>query len=331
MLSAAQLRREQMKQERERERIRDMDAIEQAIKEESGALVSQKRLEELFNGVASKYEGHMESFKFEFLQSYVRPKERRDLPRILYVHKSFIHRDRVFPLFQARLQETADALRAHYIKEMGFQLKTNNRERRTVFYSRSNFEADVGRLLPQFDPLLTDLLNKPTIVAEAGVHTAKQKKLAQSVDDLKSLMQRYFEPGTMKFKDMLFLFQLNMLEIFDHAFPRLSLVRQIVMRISGRYRGYREQYLEESRRMFSGSAGNRPHAGPRSAAARPKETGTRRGAGHGNAGHANAGHGKPSRPAGDAAKRKTPKKPRYYSEKDRDQAWEEFKNNLGKG
>jgi hypothetical protein len=327
VLLAARLRHEKERQDEESERRADMEAISEAIRNEEGGLVSQERLDELFQGVADKHEGRLETFKFEFLQEYVRPKERRDLPRILYLNKTFIHRDHVFPIFRRRVEQLSERLRSYYVQEMVHQLKTNNRDRDMRFYSKGNFEADVRRRIPELDPLVSNFLSKPSVVAEAAVLWAKQQKAAKNVDDLKRLMYPYFEPGSMKFRDLCQLFQLNMLEVFDYAFPRLSLFRQIIMRITGRYRGYREQYLAESRKLFDPTAeapeerGAKEQRVPR----RGRKTGTAR---PGEAKRSSAAPSASGRKGEKSSQTEQSRRSRYYTDRDREKAWEEFKNNL---
>jgi hypothetical protein len=56
------------------------------------------------------------------------------------------------------------------------------------------------------------------------------------------MLENYFEPGKLKYKPLEVLFNLDVLDIFQYAFLKIPLWKQLFIRVMGRYESYRKTF-----------------------------------------------------------------------------------------
>jgi len=228
------------------EMFNELKTLVHVIAREEGYFVDQKSL----NKKMDKSVNRWPEFKDKFYENFVKTKKKTQLPHIVYIGKKYIHRDNIYTYFVSNLAQFSVDLLDEYKKLMESLLRTNNKGNITVFYSNENFRNSIREKVNDWDPMMTALLDRPAIVSEAVIHVAKKKMKVNDVSRIKNMLENYFESGKLKFKPLEVLFDLNMLEIFQYAFLRIPLWKQLVIRILGRYDSYRKTFTGMSRPLM---------------------------------------------------------------------------------
>ncbi len=228
--------------EKEREENREkQEAIEEIcmeiLKKEDFLFTPEDLLD-----ILSPYEEKWAGFKDLFYETVVKVNQKIGLPVILYLGDKYLHRDHVYPFFRAELASQASELRQYYIELMEKMLRTRNKDKITIFYTRDSFKDDVMDRVRENAPILAEFLEKPRIVSEGIVHYFKNLKKVRDVNKIKDFMNNFFDDGMIRFKDPDFLMNLYLLEIFHEAYKYLGWWRRFLLRISGKYESFNSQF-----------------------------------------------------------------------------------------
>jgi hypothetical protein len=215
----------------------------------------------------------------------------------------------------------------------------------------NTFENDIEDQVKARDRLLAALLAKPSTVAEAFIQAGRKNIQLDDVNAMKSLLVGFFYPETLQFKELQTIFNLNIREIYQHAFLNFGIIRQLILRITGRHESFRKKFTDQSqsiyRRMVNEAAlpGNyQRHISDASSGNRSRKSSRSRRLSEGGSGAVSSGGrlssgrstGRTSR-AGSATKTndkvgaaQTEQIKRPYSRQERDDAWKEFRKSLKK-
>ena len=101
------------------------------------------------------------------------------------------------------------------------------------------------------DPLMHELLQRPNLVAEAIILSSKKHKDPKSTEELKGSLAPFFFADRIRFRDLPVLYGLNILDIFRIAFMKLSIFRQIIMKVSGKYESHQKKFDDFMESSFS--------------------------------------------------------------------------------
>jgi len=173
-----------------------------------------------------------------FIAHYMRNTGRTGIPAVVSIGEDYVFRDHLYPLFKARHQVASTELREFYLNMIEHILKTNNRDRITAFTGLNAFRDDVKiRLAAEF-PVLNEMLTRPRMISEGTIHYASKVLKIADMDRVKSILERYFVSGSIRFKSPEQLFDLPPRLMFENAFRRLSWFRRFVLRMFGRYDSY---------------------------------------------------------------------------------------------
>lgn len=236
----------EMEQKRadELELFDEMKTLAHEISKEENYFVDQKDLNSKMEQSVQRWP----DFKEKFYENFVKAKKKTQLPQVVYIGKKYIHRDNIYTYFVQSLAQYSVDLVEFYQKLMESLIRTNNKNNVSVFFSTGNFRSSIREKIEEYDPMMLALLDRPAIVSEAVIHTAKKKMKINDVSRIKNLLENYFEPGRLKFKSLESLFNLNILDIFQYAFLKMPIWKQLFIRILGRYDSYRKQFTGMSRR-----------------------------------------------------------------------------------
>ena len=263
------------------------------------------------------------AFASRLSQEFMRPRPRRKLPHILYIHGVYVHASCVARLFEQSRARMSAHLSREYTELMEAFLRGRAPGIAEIFGSRDMLNEDIERRVNRQLPLFGELLARPQIVAEAIIHDAKQRRELISTEELKVLLAEFFNIESSELKPLCELFGLSIVAIYDEAFARTSVLRQILLRLSGRHESLRATYT----RRF----GARPRAMSRSAA---EEALTGRAAADGGGLHdppgvrAGGRSGPADQPETPRAQRhvpaRRPVRPKAKSRNEIEQIWREF-------
>ena len=232
--------------ETEEEREREENKEKQLIIEEVCLEILKKENflttpEELLD-LLTPYEKKWPGFKDLFYETVVKVHQKIGLPVILYIADKYLHRDHIYPYFRAELSIQSKELKFYYVDLMERMLRTKNKDRVTVFYTRDSFKDDVMEQIKKNSPILFEFLNKPKIVSEGIVHYFKDLKKVRDINKIKDFMNNFFDDGMIRFKDADYLLNLYLLDIFNESYRYLSWWKRFILRISGKYESFVSQY-----------------------------------------------------------------------------------------
>ncbi|MDR1625585.1 MAG: hypothetical protein LBT33_03515 [Spirochaetia bacterium] len=238
---------EEVKRKRnaEEDMARDKNALIRLIEGEGDPVVGEKRFAELVNTFKDKYKDNFESFHRQFMDEVLSPQGDEKIPVIIPIGDSYIHRNNFFQIFVSRLSIFHGTAEQFTVKNMEQILRTNNKSGNAIFYSRENFDTELKALLRQSDPRLYEIFNNPKILSEAIIHTLRAKKKTRDIETLEGALGKYFTSQTMHLKGLSVILNISLLDIFHRAFVRLAWWRQLLLKFSGKYASYQDQYARQ--------------------------------------------------------------------------------------
>jgi len=348
---SSQMEEARRRKEEESERKADMDALVASVGEYGDVLMPRPRLDALIEALREKYGSTYQSFRQEFYDTRAKSDAANQLPPVVIVGDDVIHRDHIMSLFRERIRRVRSDLVEEYRVELIYQLRTNNREDRPVFFSPENFETDLQRRLPHRDAYAGYLFAHPQLLAQAIVHDARNEAPSTSAEELRKRLFVYFDAGGNELRPYTELLGIDVRALFQKSFGQLNVFRQLWMKVTGRYEsllthfarfvryaspqqgesagadtdapGTEEQRSNSRRRAQEGRTALRGSGGgaPRSSPSRGRDTSQKKRA---------ANSRKRSGGKKRAEKPETHRPPRPYTDEQRDSAWKDFEKSIRK-
>lgn len=281
--------------------------VEKVARATDGGL-SQQEFEQAVTEAENRLGPHGPAFTTQLEEKVFQPKKRRALAVLTLLYGRYIHQDRLASLFEHALGEAKNHLTEEYCQLLEAYLRGRDSDITEILGSRARLDQDIAERLQRVHPLLSEILHRPQALAEAMVRSARRKGQAESPEAIREILSRYFEVDDSRIKPLHAIIGLDVSAAFDAAYSRLSVIRQLLLRISGRYESLRSSY---SNRF-----------GPPKKRIRYNESlpGTAdRGGVHG--AHTS---GKASRRGSSVRKVATPQKPKAKSAKEIEELWQEF-------
>ncbi len=262
------------------------------------------------------YESQWSDFKESFRKKKMTSHEKMGCPEIVAFKEVVLHRDNVYAYFRDELTNTGRQLEVHYVEIMGHLLRTKNRDKVPIFYTRGSFINDIKGKLAKDYPTLAELLKKPKVVSEASVHYFRMIKGIEDTKKIRELLLHFFNSEKMVFKDVDILLGLKMTSIFEVAFRELSFFDRFLLTLMGRKGSLEKQFIENDAKLLSPSSSGpkRSASAGRSARQSDSSKGTISLGGQG--------------PGGGKAVSGT--ESRAYTKRQRDEAWGDFQSVLKK-
>ncbi|AHC15605.1 hypothetical protein L21SP2_2244 [Salinispira pacifica] len=331
------------------ERKQDMKTLEEIISKSDSLMVAEELFESHLDAMREKYADQFTSFRREFEEAYLQPESHKNLPTILKIEGHYVHENNIKPLFLQRVEKLGKELYRIYLPLMSKYIRSNRSDLASIFNSTGTFEHDIQERVRQMDSLLASLLTKPSTVAEAFIQNSRLVKELKDVEEMKSVLVGFFYPERIQFKELQIIFNLGIKDIYMHAFLNFGILRQLILRITGRHESFQKKFgdqmqsiyrrmvneaalpehyspqrkrAREDRAFRAGADGSR---GPRSSSQRKLSTGRQGGSASGSSSRSKAKvSGKVS------GKPEIIQKKRLYSRQEQDSAWSEFSKSIKK-
>lgn len=228
-LDDAEQRREQEAEKRETIQI----ILNQVARKDS-FLMPPAEFDEQF----TPYKENWPDLRELFISHYMKPTGRTGLPSVVNVGEDYLFRDHLYPLFKAQHKMASLELREFYLNMIERILRTNNKDNFTAFTGLESFREDIRDRLSVDFQVLSDLLSRPRIVSEGIIHYSTKVMKNKDMNRVKSILERYFESGSIRFMNPDKLFDLPPQEMFEVAFKRLGWMNRLILRMFGRYDSY---------------------------------------------------------------------------------------------
>ena len=334
-----QRRRQQLSDQQQAELANEIEARAQEV---GGRVLTLQDLKALIQQRAQGADVEARRLRESLWKRLTEPPAGRQLPRVVTLTETALHRDHVYLVLLQRISHLADIIRKEYVREMQLLLQTSDRDHYIFFYSFENWEADIAQRVTARDPLVTELLQQPELVAEAVVRTCRTRLHISDPREIKRNLEVLFEHGGVTPRPYSHLLGLDLTAIFEVAFARLGVLKQFILRLSGRLDLMRQRFFE-----VSAQAGKPGRSGGRSRIEDlldQLERGVSEPADQANASAArpSVGSSGGTRKPGDGSdprwggmgprgRRKQPQTvSRRYSKKQQESAWQEFERNVHK-
>lgn len=238
-----QKRRQQLSDQQKAELAGEIEALAQRV---DGRVLTPQDLKALIEARAQGPEAETRQLRQLLWKRLTEPPAGRHLPRVVTLTETALHRDHVYLVLLQRLSHLADLIRKEYVREMQLLLHSSDRDHYIFFYSFDNWEADIAQRVAARDPLVTELLQQPELVAEAVVHTCRTRLHISDPREIKRSLEVLFEHGGVKPRPYSYLLALDLTAIFEVAYARLGVLRQLMLRLSGRLDLMRQRFSEVS-------------------------------------------------------------------------------------
>lgn len=230
------------KNEHEKEIENDLQQTAEKLKKKYFEPIGQEKLNTELEPLQKKYGEDFADVKQQFFDRFTKMKDSTKLPPLVFIGKKYIHRNHLHKYIALRFRQLSEQLEEEYITLMRTILKTNNRDEDVTFFSNKNFNLDIETRIRNIDPFVAEILERPRVLAEAIIHVAKEEKQVKDIEQVRHILEQYFEPGTMRYKFFTDIFNLNIFTIFRKAFTLLPVLRQFWMKLTGKFRGAKEKY-----------------------------------------------------------------------------------------
>ncbi|TVQ26871.1 MAG: hypothetical protein EA382_04725 [Spirochaetaceae bacterium] len=309
----------------------ELETIVAAVATTKDGLMPQDQFELLVDQATARLGTEGVRLTSRLKERVLTPRPRRALATVLYLHGGYLHCDSVIRVFNPARVSARDRLVREYVDLIEAYLRGRQTDISEVLGSRDQFNEDLRIRVERAHPLLGEIIARPQVLAEAVIRDAKQRNPASTPDELKAALERYFNVDSSQLRPIADLLELNVVELFDSAYHRLSVLRQLLMRLSGRHESLRNSY---ERRFGPRRAGSRsPSSAPTEAGGPIGSTaGAERNDARELAGTRVRGTGKRSSPAEQSRRAgrapSAPQKPRPKSAKEIEAVWQEFGNAL---
>ncbi len=302
----------------------ELESVAETVRASGTTPLAQEEFSSLVEEAQTKLGSSAAAFASRLGQELLKPRPRRKLPQILYIHGVYVHASCVAQLFEQSRRHMSTHLSREYTELMEAFLRGRTPEIGEIFGSRDLLNEDIERRVSRQLPLFGELLARPQIIAEAVIHDAKQRREVISTEELKALLAEYFVVESSELKPLAELLDLSIVAIYDEALTNTGVFRQILLRLSGRHESLRATYTRRfgprskptSSSAVEDGAGGRRAASP--AAARHEPPGTRTGGRGGPVGRAESASTRRRRPP------PAPGKPKAKSRDEIEQIWNEF-------
>lgn len=323
-LIEAQVEAGKKAKQQDEERKLDLQAMAEEIRRAPSLALSDENFGNVLQGYKEKYGEGFENFKSEFEERYLKPAARANLSIILHLEKTYVHSDNLHSLFLSRINSIGPELQKIYLALMMVYIKNGGRMQDPCFTSPASMEDDIAEKIRNEDPLLFQLLQRPQAVAEAIINSSKKSNKVRSAEEMKLVLAGFFYPDQIRFKELAIICGIDLREIYQQAFMRLSILRQIIMRVTGKHESFNRQFNEHVQKLYSNLAKHsesRQDAEPEGRPSRSKAPESSAKAGPGAEKSRRKLGSSPAKPA---------KTAKMYSETEQEKAWRSFQDSLKK-
>lgn len=238
----------------EAERKLDLQTLAETVRSADGMIMTDEAFGTAAQRFKEKYKENYDQFLKDFEAQFLTTDAKSNLPEIFHIDSKYLHSDNLHALFLSRINAVSPELQKIYINQMTQYVRRGGRIESPVFSTPQAFDDDIAEKLKTEDSLLAALLTKPQAVAEAIINSSKRSNKVRGVEDMKLVLASFFYPDQVKFKELSVIFGMDLREIYQHAFLRLSLFRQIVMRITGKHESFVRQFADHMQKLYANVA-----------------------------------------------------------------------------
>lgn len=225
--------------EDERKLKETLREIAHIIREKEFTPFSQEAFNELFESYKDAPE-----IKSKFYEHFVDNKTKTGLTDIVFIGKCYVHQDNLYKVFLDQVGLATAQLHETFVMEYKRCIHSNSQD--PSLLEGLPFESSIlSRLEAEF-PIVYDLLNRKSILAEAIIHFSKKRGHSQG--KMHNLLSMYFIEGKNELRRLYSIFSLHPVELFEEAYSSLGAFNRFLIFITGRYPRYVERFTGHKKR-----------------------------------------------------------------------------------
>jgi hypothetical protein len=236
-----QLQEAKEAKENEKARQQDMLQILLQVKNDEEVLVPVEDMQKMVELYKEKYGQEFSKFKEDFWTKYGQVQTKVGLPHLVFLQGHYVHRDNLCPQLKSAIAEVRPLMHLAFTKRMLAYLK-GKKDPDYSFTNEVNLEKSLWQYLEREFDFLHELFRKPSILAEAVIHSGRLERQGATMEDLKPLLREFFDGDTMVLKRLINIFQLDILDVFQKAFRELPWWKKLFMYLGGRYASLNENF-----------------------------------------------------------------------------------------
>lgn len=325
-----QMAEQKRRRDAEQEKATDIKAICERVRSVVSIVMNEQDFSETLLFYKPKYQNDFAAFKEMFQKTCMEAATGKNLTVISRIGNGFIHMDNIHPWLIQQINRYSKDLLAVYVREMESFVKHPNDGGYEFFYSPASFQEDISLRLRESSPALADLLDRPNLVAEAIIHSARRQKDVRNPEEMKALLSPYLHTDRIRFRALSQILGLKVQEIYRLAYMRLSILRQLILRFSGRHDSFLRKFdsfvLDDDLSLMGSAEEGSERLSSADRARERREREERRQKTSAKTGKA----GKDVKNSKPGVKPAAAKGPRQYTVQERDSAWTEFSRSIKK-
>jgi hypothetical protein len=221
----------------------ELATLVDAVESTPGAQMKAEDFSLLVEQAQTRLTSGAEEFSRRIATETMTPRPRRKLPTVANLGGVYVHRNRVRGVFESARSQVAERLREEYTEILEAFLRGRAPDSGAVFLSRGDLDNDIHTRAKRQNSVLGDLLVRPQLLAEAVIRDAKLRREGITTDELKDILAVYFNVTNSQLLPASELFDLDLVAMFDAAFSRVNVFRQLILRLSGRHDSLRRNYV----------------------------------------------------------------------------------------
>jgi len=194
--------------------------------------------QEAFNSLFDEFKEESTVLKSKFYENFVDNKTKTGLTEIVFVGKCYIHQDNLYKVFLDQIAQATSELSEIFKSEFKTCLLSNSPD--PSLFIGFPFESSIQNALKTKYPIIHDLLNRKSILAESIIHFSKKRSHSQG--KMHNLLSMYFKEGTSELRSIDTILSLNVHDIFDSAYMNLSNFKRFFIFVFGQYNSYVERF-----------------------------------------------------------------------------------------
>lgn len=240
MMIASQLNEAQRAKDEERQREFDMQAVIQGVLQSPEGSFAPEEVKAFMAPLKEKYGDQFPNFLEEFYRKYTTDEtpSGTGLPPIIIINDSWFHRDKLYHYFVRHWNKIQSRIKQEMVTRLKNYIQDGSHSNDLTFAKPENFDNTLRDMIAKESEEVAWILKRPKILAEAAIALKKEVSAAEP------LLERFFKPGTMFFKRLSVLLDLDPEDLYNQAFSRLSWLSQFFLFLSGKRTAYLNQLLE---------------------------------------------------------------------------------------
>ena len=170
----------------------------------------------------------------DFFELYATKKYNQLIPIIFKLKNKYIHRLNMYTFFQQQQAYFEHSLHSYFIENIKRNI-TNKNNPQFIMPNIDTFPEMINDYLIEHSDYMGHIIKNPAILAEIMILYIKEKRIAQTSEEIKKYLSLYFDANTKKPLPINRWFNLELGTLFREALRSCSIMQKLWILITGKY------------------------------------------------------------------------------------------------